>query len=181
MTPETKKIVTAALLLFTALAWLWPPLMAMHLEREDRKKRNEPPQYDERQRLARLRAGNHALYVLLGFLAVWAAADQFKWFWWTSSPLDMALCGMMLVYGIWSVDCVLHDAFTSWKDKRWDADFLPLTHCGLIFIWLSPTSGTKVCDSWMPFRVWCVVVVSLLIAAVYKIRKRKKADAEDAL
>lgn len=180
MTQETKSIVTAALLLFAALAWLWPPLMAMHLEQEDRKKRNEPPPYDERQRLARMRAGNHALYVLLGFLLVWTAADQFGWFWWTGSMLDMTLCGIILAYGVWSADCVLHDAFASRNDKRPDFEFMPLTYCGLMLIWLTPTSSAaKLCDSWLPFIFWSAVMALLICVAIYKIRKRKKAEAED--
>lgn len=179
MTQETKNIVTVALLLFAASAWLWPLLMAIHIEQEDRKKRGEPPLYDERQRLARMRAGNHALYVLLGFLLVWTAADQFGWFPWTGSMLDMTLCGMMLAYGVWSADCVLHDAFAGWNDKRPDFEFLPLTHCGLMLIWLNPTSGATLCDSWMPFIFWSINIVFLLGVAVYKIRKRKRAEAED--
>lgn len=178
MTQETKNIVTVALLAFAALAWFWPVLMAIHIEEEDRKKRNEPPPYDERQHLARMRAGNHALYALLGFLLAWAAADQFGWFWWTGSVLDMTLCGMLLAYSVWSADCILHDAIAGWNDRRPDFEFLPLAYCGSIFIWLVPTPG-KLCDSWMPFIFGCAGVVFLLSVAIYKMRKRKKAEAED--
>lgn len=180
MTQETKNIVTTALLLFTALAWFWPLMMAIHMEQEERKKRNELPQYDERQRLARMRAGNHALYVLLGFLLVWTMVEQFKWFPWTGSMLDMTLCGMILAYGVWSADCVLHDAFASWNDKRPDFEFLPLIHCGPIFTWLIPTSGARLCDTWLPFILGCVNIVFLLGVAIYKMRKRKKSEAEEA-
>lgn len=179
MTEETKRIITIALLLFAALAWLWPVLMALHIDQEERKKRGEPPPYDERQRFARMRAGNHALYVLLGFLFVWAMTDQFKWFWWTSSTLDMTLCGMILTYSVWSADCVLHDAIAGWNEKRPDFEFLPLTHTGLILVWLNPKSGARICDSWLPSLFSCAGVVFLLGVAIYKMRKRKKAEAED--
>ena len=50
MSEETKTIITVALLVFAAAAWIWPLALGIHLEQEARKKRNEPPQFDERQR-----------------------------------------------------------------------------------------------------------------------------------
>lgn len=182
MSEETEKIITVGLLLFAALAWLWPFVAAMNLELEERKKRNEPPQYDERQRIARLRAGNHALFVLLGFLLVWTIVDQFGWAAWTGSVLDMTLCGMLLAWCVWASDCILHDAFVTWKDKRKDADALSLTHCWILLYWTNPMEwGPEICDSWLPFVFACVNTAVLLFVVIYKARKRKKMEAEDAL
>lgn len=180
MSEETKTIVTVGLLLFAAIAWLWPLLLGMHLEMEERKKRKEPPQYDERQRLSRMRAGSHALYAVLGFLLVWAALDQLGRFDWTGSILDMTLCAMLLAWCVWASDCILHDAFVTWKDKRKDADVLSLNYCGLMIFWTRPDSGL-LCESWLPMIFSISSTAVLLGICIYKARKRKKAEIEDAL
>ena len=180
MSQETEKIITVALLVFAAAAWLWPLLMGMQFELEARKKRKEPPEYDERQRIARLRAGNHALYALLGFLLLWTVLDQLEWFAWTKSVLDMALCALILAWGVWAADCILHDAFVTWKDKRKDADALALVYCWMLLFWTNPSdSGPEVCDSWMPFIFSCVYVVVLTGVVIYKVKRRKKTEIED--
>ncbi len=181
MSEETKTVITAALLIFAAAAWIWPLALGIHLEQEARKKRKEPPEYDERQRIARLRAGNHALYALLSFLLVWTIADQFGRFDWTGSMLDMTLCGLILAWGVWTSDCILHDAFITWKDKRKDADALALVYCWTLFHLTSPfNSGSAIFDSWLPFIFSCVYVVVLAGVIFYKVRKRKRAEAEEA-
>ena len=182
MSEETKTVITVALLVFAAAAWLWPLALGVHLEMEEQKKRNEPPAYDERQRIARLRAGNHTLYALLGFLLVWTVADQFGWFEWTGSVLDMTLCALLLAWGVWASDCILHDALVTWKDKRRDANAFPLIYCWMLFFWTNPTnSGWVGCESWLPFVFACVNTMALVIVILYKARKQKKAEIEDAL
>lgn len=180
MSSETEKIITVGLLLFALLAWLWPLLAAMQMELDARKKRNEPPQYDERQKIARLQAGNHALFALLGLLVAWTAAEQFGCPW-TGSMLDMTLSGMILAWGVWAADCILHDAFITWKDKRKDANLLALAYCWMLFTWTSPHAGMQICESWLPFIFSCTYVVILLGVIIYKARKRKKAEAEDGI
>lgn len=181
MSKETETVITVGLILFAILAWLWPLLAAIQIEEEDRKRRNEPPQYDERQRIARLRAGNHTLFVLLGFLGIWTVVDQFGWFAWTGSVLDMTLCALILSWGVWASECILHDAFITWKDKRKDANALALVYCWMLFFWTNPSdSGPEVCDSWMPFIFSCVYAVVLTGVVIYKVKRRKKAEIEDA-
>lgn len=182
MSEENKTFITVGLLLFALLGWLWPLLAAIQIEGENRKKQDEPPQYDERQRLARLRAGNHTLFALLGFLGVWTVLDQLGWFAWTASVLDMTLCALILAWGVWASDCILHDAFITWKDKRKDADALALVYCWMLFAWTNPSdSGPELCDSWMPFILSCVYAVGLSGIVIYKTRRRKLAETEDAL
>lgn len=181
MSKETQTIITVALLVFAAAAWLWPLLLGMQLELEARKKRGEPPQYNERQRIARLRAGNHALFALVGFLILWTILDQLGCFAWTGSVLDMTLCALILAWGVWASDCILHDAFITWKDKRKDADALALAYCWMLFIWTNPSdSGPEVCDSWLPFIFSCVYAVTLTGVVLCKARKRKRAEIEEA-
>lgn len=180
MSKETQTVITVGLVLFAILAWLWPLMAAMQMELEARKRRGDPPQYDERQRIARLQAGNHALFALLGFLGVWTVADQFEWFDWTGSVLDMTLCALILAWGVWAADCILHDAFVTWKDKRKDADAWALAYCWILFIWTNPSdSGPEICDSWMPFLFSCVYAVVLTGVVIYKARRRKRAEIEE--
>ena len=178
---EMKTVITAGLLLFALAAWLWPLFLGIHLEARDRKKRGEPPEYDERQKIARLKAGNHTLFVLLGFLGAWAAVDQIGRLPWTGSLLDMTLCALMLAWSVWAADCILHDAFVPWKDKRKDADASALMYCWMLLFWTNPSdSGPGVCDSRMPFIFSCVYVAVLTGLIIYKMRKRKSAEVEEA-
>lgn len=179
MSEESKTVITVALLAFAAAAWLWPLLMGIQFELEARKKRNEPPEYDERQRIARLRAGNHALFALLGFLGVWMAVDQFGWFAWTGSTLDLTLCALLLAWGVWAADCVLHDAFATWKDKRKDANAAALTFCIPMASFVRSFCVSGACMSWTPFLFACANALILASVIFYKYRKTKKAEIED--
>lgn len=179
MSKETQTIITVALLVFAAAAWLWPLLAAMQIELEERKKRNEPPEYDERQRLARLRAGNHALYTLLLFLLVWTILDQLGWFAWTQSVLDMALCALILAWGVWASDCILHDGFVRWKDKRKDANASVLVYCISMLFLVRSFCVSEVCASWVPFVFVCANALILAGVVFYKYRKAKRAEIEE--
>lgn len=89
-------------MLLVLLGWGWPMLAAVYCEKQEREKGGEPDSFDERQKLARQRAGNHALYVLVGFLAVWACADLGGWFlrsrapWYLAFGIVVALGGVVL-------------------------------------------------------------------------------------
>lgn len=179
MSKESQTIITVGLILFAILAWLWPFVAAMQMELEARRKRGEPPEYDERQRIARLRAGNHALFALLGFLGVWMAVDQFGWFAWTGSTLDLTLCALLLAWGVWAADCVLHDAFVTWKDKRKDANAAALTFCIPMASFVRSFCVSGACMSWMPFLFACANALILASVIFYKYRKTKKAEIED--
>lgn len=182
MTKETQTLITVALIGFAVIAWLWPVLLGIHFELEERKKRNEPPDYDERQKLARQRAGNHALYVLLGFLGLWVIVDQIGWFSWTSSVLDMALCAMLLAWGVWMSECILNDAFVTWKNKQLGASGPAVTYITMMMTWTDNFHSTGTADSWMPFIFACGNMAVLCVVMIYKHRRDKrlaKLDAED--
>ena len=181
MSAETKNVVMACLLVFAAAAWLWPMLMGMYLEAEERKKRKEPPEYDERQRIARLRASSHALYVLVLFLIAWTVADQFGWFDWTDSLMDMTPCGLLAAWCVWSSESMLNDAFITWKDKRKDADAISLYYSGLVLWWTNMGSGPHISDSWLPFIFGCVTIFVQIGIIIYKARRRKRAESEELL
>ena len=179
MSKETQTIITIALIAFAVIAWLWPILLGMQFELEERKKRNEPPDYDERQKLARQRAGNHALYVLLGFLALWTIMDQIGWFSWTGSVMDMSLCAMLLAWGVWTSECILNDAFVTWKNKQLGASGSAATTVTIMVLWINNFRSMGIVDSWMPFIFACGNMAALCVVVLYKTRRDKKLDTED--
>lgn len=179
MSKETQTVITIALIAFAVIAWLWPLLLGIQFELEERKKRNEPPDYDERQKLARQRAGNHALYVLLGFLGLWVIVDGIGWFSWTSSVLDMALCAMLLTWCVWTSECILNDAFVTWKNKQLSASGSAATTATIMMLWANSFRSTGVVDSWAPFIFACGNTVVLCGVVLYKRQKDKKLNGGD--
>ena len=179
MSEGTQTVIVILLVVFSLSAFIWPLALGVHLELEGRKKRGEPPDYDERQKLARLRAGNHALYVLLGFLVLWLIVDQVGAFSWTGSMLDMVLCAMLLTWCVWASDCVWHDGFSSWKDKRKDANAAALTYCTSMLMFVNSFCSSHMTASWMPFIFACGNMAVLCVVVLYKSRRDKKAEAEE--
>ncbi|MDE7261019.1 MAG: hypothetical protein K2N78_02995 [Oscillospiraceae bacterium] len=181
MSDRAQTIFLICLLVFVVISWLWPYAMALQIEWEDRKKRGEPPDYDERQKLARLQAGNHALYTLLGFLLLWVAVDQIGWFAWTGYIQDMVLCGLMLAWCVWASECILNDAFVSWKNSK---KIGPSGSAGiygtLMLTWTNSFRSSGIIDSWVPACFACGNLVVLLAVTVYKERKDKKLAKVDA-
>ena len=171
--------ITILLFIFVLSAFIWPIALGIHLELEGRKKRGEPPAYDERQKLARLRAGSRAMYALLFFLVLWAIIDQTGWFDWTASILDMVLCALMLTWCVWASDCILHDGLIGWKEKRNSSDTFALTYTTTLLLISNSFRSSGVTDSWLPF-IFAVADEAVLCAAVlYKYRKEKCADREE--
>lgn len=182
MSEQTITLITILLVVFALSAFIWPFALGIHLELEGRKKRGEPPQYDERQKLARQRAGNHAMYVLLTFLVLWVIVNQIGWFTWTESVLDLVLCALILTWCVWASDCILHDGFSSWKDKQKSADGLSGSYSVSIMWLVHPFCKHGVTASWMPLIFAWVNIAVLLTVVLYKTRRDKKAaQEEDAL
>lgn len=172
MAEETKSIITVCLLLFAASAFIWPGAYAIYLEQQQRKK--ELPRFDERQRLARQQAGNHALYVLLGFLVLWAAVNQIGCFAWTDSVLDMALCALLLTWGVWASDCILHDGFTGWKEKN-TSNATALVYCTMMLNFVNTFRMSGIVDSWAPFAFAVGNILLLVVVVLYKGQKDRQA------
>lgn len=118
MTNGTKNLILAVLLAFALAAFLWPLAAGIYVEQRDRRRRGEPPEYDERQVLARLQAGSRALFVLLGYLTIWAVLELAGWFAWTGKIPLMILYGCLLTLMVWAADCILHDAWAGWSQRK---------------------------------------------------------------
>ena len=173
MSGKVQTAVLIGVLVLALLAWLGPLAAAVQMEWEAKKKRGGPPDYDERQRLARQRAGNHALYALVGFLALWAVVEQFGWFTWTGAVLDMVVCALLLAWCVWTVDCVLNDA-AAWGNKRFDGDGAALLSAVCM---LSCISSIEIFDSWAPCAFACGNIAALYGARLYKRRKERAQRA----
>ena len=178
MSEETKTIITVALLVFAAAAWIWPLALGIHLEQEARKKRNEPPQFDERQRLAQLRAGNRALYALLGLLAVWTVLDMTGLAAWTDSVIDLFLCALALFHGVWTLDCLLHDAYIGWRAKPHANGFASLIAMYLFFLTNTFRAGA-VTATWLPL-LFAGCGFGTVRGGVLWQQRREKGQTEDA-
>ena len=171
--------ITILLFVFVLSAFIWPIALGLHLELEGRKKRGEPPAYDERQKLARLRAGNHAMYTLLFFLVLWAIIDRTGWFDWTASILDLVLCALMLTWCVWASDCILHDGFSSWKDKRKDADLMVITFSLPMATFVRSFCDSGITASWVPFLFACADFVAFCAVLLCKWRREKHTEREE--
>lgn len=115
--------------------------------------------------------------MLLGFLGAWAAVDQVGRLPWTGSLLDMTLCALMLAWSVWAADCILHDAFVTWKDKRKNANAIVLTYCVSMSMFVRAFCVSGYCKSWMPFVFACAGAAVLAGVVLYKARQEKAADA----
>ena len=138
MTDGTKNLILAILLVFALAAFLWPLAAGIYIEQRDRRKRGEPPEYDERQALARLRAGSHALSFLLCYLAVWGVMELAGWFAWTGIIPLMILCGCLLTLMVWAADCILHDAWTGWSQRKQNIQGVIFLIWGIQFVMQAP-------------------------------------------
>lgn len=119
------------------------------------------------------------MYVLLCFLVLWAIIDQIGWFDWTASILDLVLCALILTWCVWASDCILHDCFSGWKDKRKDADTMALTYCMPMAMFVRPFCDCDITASWVPFIFACANAVVSCIVLLYKWRKTKHAEREE--
>ena len=148
------------------------------LDKKEREKRGEPPRFDERQRIARLRAGNHALCALIAFLVVWTILNQLGYPW-AQNIWTMLFCALLLTWGVWAADCVLHDGLIGWKEKKNSSDAFALTYTTTLLMISRPFQSSGVMDSWLPFIFAAADEAVLCAAVLYKYRKEKRAEKEE--
>lgn len=177
MSESAKAAVLAALLVFAVSAIVWPLALGIYMEQQDQKKRSEPPRFDERQKLARLRASVHGLYALLGLLAVWTALDVAGLAAWTDSVIDLFLCALALFHSVWALDCLLHDAYTGWRSKPHDNGAAALIAMYLFFLTNAFRSGA-VTATWLPLLFAGGGFAAVCGGALWQ-RRREKGRAED--
>lgn len=181
MSDGTITTITILLFVFVLSAFIWPIALGIHLELEGRKKRGEPPAYDERQKLARLRAGSRAMYALLFFLVLWAIVDQIGCFDWTASVLDLVLCALMLTFVVWSGECILRGAMLGFNQRKSESGQI-ISYFSLGACW-TIIGGTNTDAMSSSLRaVQMLMGGSFLILGIlmlYARYKRRRSDAGD--
>lgn len=179
MSAGTKAAILLVLLVFAISAIVWPLAMGIYLEQQAQKKeRNGLPRFDERQKLARLRASAHALYALLGLLAVWTVLDMTGLAAWTDSVIDLFLCALALFHGVWTLDCLLHDAYIGWRAKPHANGFASLIAMYLFFLTNTFRAGA-VTATWLPL-LFAGGGFGAVLGGVLWQQRREKGQTEDA-
>ena len=182
---DTDKIVLIVVMSICVIFWLGPLCGAVYVEAQERKKRGElPPNkalYDERQTIIRLRAGVHALFILGGYLVLWALLDLFGGWAWTKEVAPLVWGSVVLTTVVWAVECTLRDAAVGWNQKDGAANQMGLSafYVSYLMIW-----GLRFLEE--DHRVLgCVLLLScaglfvVLIATVYAERRRKKRPNQE--
>ena len=171
----------AVFLFFVVLAvacGLWPITASIHecwteAQKDEEKGRGR---FDERQRIAQAKAGVHALVTLVAYLIVWAALDVRGGRAWTDEVSPMVLMGLLMAHLIWTAECILRDAWSSWKDGR--PALGGTVWVTSLIVWQSMF--------WSKGGVWRVAyvflwadIVVLLALALFDERRRKRMKDED--
>ena len=178
MSDRTQFIAIIGMLALIFGAYLGALGLIGYYDKKEHEKRGEPPRFDERQRIVRLRAGNHALCALIVFLILWTLLDQLGYDW-LGNIWSMLFCALFLVWGVWSVDCILHDGFIGWKEQKNIPNSYALSYTVMM---LMPTSNFRsmgITDSWLPAVFIFTDAVVLGIVVLCKYRKEKRAEREE--
>ena len=173
MSDRTQFIIGVAGLGLIFGAYFGALALAGWYDKKEREKRGELPFFDERQRLARLRAGNHALYTLVALLIVWVVLDGIGRFEWTGEILDMVLSALLAAWGVWAAECIWNDGYISWKHKEL-SNTSALTGLTIMLNVTNVFRSSSVIKSILPFIVCCVDMLVLIAVIVYKWRKEKQ-------
>lgn len=173
---EGFKAAVLTLLVILAIAGLiWPLALGAYFEQQERKRRNEPPIFDERQRLVRLRACAHGLCALLGLGTVWTALDLTGRFPWTDSIIDLFLCALVLFNAVWTLDTLLHDAYAGWRTRNSGSASLIAMY--MLFLANAFRTGA-VTATWLPMLFACAGFSAVLGAVLWKQRREKVQAGE---
>ena len=113
---------------------------------------------------------------LVVYLIVWAALDVRGGRAWTDEVSPMVLMGLLMAHLIWTAECILRDAWSSWKDGR--PALGGTVWVTSLIVWQSMF--------WSKGGVWRVAyvflwadIVVLLALALFDERRRKRMKDED--
>lgn len=134
-----EKGILAVLLIFAAFLYILPLAAGLYAEQKERRKRGEPDagkaQYDERQQLIRLKAAEHALYALGGYLLVWMWLEFVGVLHWEARTLTLLPAGLLLAVVVWSGECILRGAMLGFNQKKAESGQI-IVKFALGFCWL---------------------------------------------
>lgn len=119
---KVENVILITVLVIAGLIYILPMAAGLYIERQDRKKRGEPdPEkalYDERQRLIRLEAGNHALYAAFAYLVVWLLLEAADVLIWPGRTLPLLCGGLLLPLLAREGECILRDARMGYNQRK---------------------------------------------------------------
>lgn len=119
---KIENVILITVLVLAGLIYILPMAAGLYIERQDRKKRGEPdPEkalYDERQRLIRMEAGNHALYIVYAYLAVWLVLEVAEVLLWPDRMLPLLCGGVILSLLVREGECILRDARMGYNQRK---------------------------------------------------------------
>lgn len=111
---KVENVILITVLVIAGLIYILPFAAGIYIEQHDRKKRGEPdPEkalYDERQRMIRLEAGNHALYAVYAYLVVWIVLEAVEVLTWPDRMVPILGGGLLFSMLVWNGECILRDA-----------------------------------------------------------------------
>ena len=178
MSDKTQFVAIIGMLALIFGAYLGALGLIGYYGRKEHEKRGEPPRFDERQRVVRLRAGNHALYALIAFLILWTILSQLDYAW-LGNIWSMLFCALFLVWGVWAADCIVHDGFIGWKEQKNIPNSYALSYTAMMI--LPARSVDSIADSWLPVVFVFADAIVLSFALLYTYIRGKRAKKEDTL
>lgn len=188
---NTEKVVLITVLVITGLIYILPLAAGLYVERRDRQKRGEPdPEkalYDERQRLIRMEAGNHALYVVYAYLVVWLVLEACDALAWPGRMMPLLGGGLILPLLVWNGECILRNARMGYNQGKNEGGQI-VAYFTMGVLWtltgalnLGNLSAKMLSMLQIPLGIGYLILGGLMLAAR---RRRRLAegclDAEDA-
>lgn len=182
---KIENVILITVLVIAGLIYILPMVAGIYIEQQDRKKRGEPdPEkalYDERQRIIRLEAGNHALYAVYAYLAVWLVLEVCGVLAWQDRMVPILGGGLIFPLLVWDGECILRDARMGYNQKKNEGGQIAAyftmgvlwTLMGLLNL---DTSSAKLSMVQIPMGVCYLIMGGLMLVA----RRRRKL-AEDRL
>ena len=97
---------------------------------------------------------------------------------WTDSVIDLFLCALALFHGVWTLDCLLHDAYIGWRAKPHANGFASLIAMYLFFLTNAFRAGA-VTATWLPL-LFAGGGFGAVLGGVLWQQRREKGQTEDA-
>ena len=140
-----EKVILIIVVIAAVLIYTLPFTVGLYIEQQDRKKWGEPDtskaQYDERQKLIRLKASQHALYVLGGYLLAWLVAEAAGLLPWEQRTVGLLGGGLMLAFTVWNGECILRGAMLGYNQRKNEGGqismYLILGACWTLMGWVN--------------------------------------------
>ena len=172
------------------LIYILPLIAGIYMERQDRRKRGEPDstraQYDERQKLIRLKASEHALYILTGYLLVWLVVEAMDLLHWEDRTVGLLAGGLLLAFTVWNSECILRGAMLGFNQRKNEggqiAMYLIVGVCWMFMGCVNLDGALSGSPGFIQLLLggsWCIMGVLMLYARRRRTLAERGLDAGD--